>query len=127
MGKVVSVFTVLAIFISCMGLFGLASFMTQQRTKEIGIRKVLGASVPGIVQQLSKEFLKWVLLANFIAWPLAFLGMSKWLQNYVYRTAIGVWPFLLAGVLALLIAVFSVGSQSLKTAKTNPVEALRYE
>jgi ABC-type antimicrobial peptide transport system permease subunit len=127
MGKVVSVFTVLAIFISCMGLFGLASFMTQQRTKEIGIRKALGASVPGIVQLLSKEFLKWVLLANFIAWPLAFLGMSNWLQIYAYRTGIGVWPFLLAGMLALLIAVLSVGSQSIKTAKTNPVEALRYE
>lgn len=126
-GKLASVFTVLAIIISCMGLFGLASFMTQQRTNEIGIRKAFGASVSGIVQLLSKEFLKWVLVANVIAWPIAFLVMNQFLQIYAYRTTIGAWPFLLAGVLALLIAVLSVGSQSIKTAKTNPVEALRYE
>lgn len=127
MGKLISVFTVLAILISCMGLFGLASFMTQQRTNEIGIRKAFGASVSGIVQLLSKEFLKWIAAANIIAWPIAFLLMSHFLRIYAYRTSIGVWPFLLAGVLALLIAVLSVGSQSIKTAKTNPVEALRYE
>ena len=126
-GKVVSIFTLLAIFISCLGLFGLASFMTERRTKEIGIRKSLGASVSGIVRLLSKEFLKWIVVANIIAWPIAFLVMNKFLQIYAYRTTIGVWPFLLAGVLALLIAVLSVGSQSIKTAKTNPVEALRYE
>lgn len=126
-GKVVSVFTFLAIFISCMGLSGLASFMTERRTKEIGIRKSLGASVSGIVQLLSKEFLKWILMANVIAWPIAFLVMNQFLQIYAYRTSIGLWPFLLAGVLALLIAILSVGSQSIKSAKTNPVEALRYE
>jgi putative ABC transport system permease protein len=126
-GKLVSVFTVLAIFLSCMGLFGLASFMTQQRTNEIGIRKAFGASVSGIVQLLSKEFLKWIVVANAIAWPIAFLLMSWFLQIYAYRTTIGVGPFLLAGVLALLIAVLSVGSQSIRTAKTNPVEALRCE
>jgi ABC-type antimicrobial peptide transport system permease subunit len=126
-GKLVSVFTVLAIFLSCMGLFGLASFMTQQRTNEIGIRKAFGASISGIVQLLSKEFLMWIVVANAIAWPIAFLLMNWFLQIYAYRTSIGVWPFLLAGMLALLIVVLSVGSQSIRTAKTNPVEALRYE
>jgi len=101
--------------------------MTERRTKEIGIRKSLGASVFGIVQLLSKEFLKWIAAANIIAWPIAFLVMNRFLQIYAYRTAIGVWPFLLSGVLALLIAVLSVSSQSIRTAKTNPVEALRYE
>ena len=127
MGKLALVFTVLAIFISCMGLFGLASFMTQQRTNEIGIRKVFGAPVSGIVKLLSREFLKWVLVSNLIAWPIAFLVMNQFLQIYAYRTSIGVWPFLVAGVLALLITGLSVGSHSIKTAKTNPVEAMRYE
>ncbi|NIM14088.1 MAG: FtsX-like permease family protein [Candidatus Aminicenantes bacterium] len=126
-GKVFWVFTGLAIFISCMGLFGLASFLTEQRTKEIGIRKVLGATVSGIIQLLSKEFLKWVLVANFIAWPIAFLLMSKFLQVYAYRAPMGIWPFLLAGVLGLLITLLSVGYQSTRAAAANPVEALRYE
>ena len=127
LGKIVFVFTLLAIFISCMGLFGLVSFMAERRTKEIGIRKVLGATVPGIARLLSKEFVKWILVANAAAWPIAFLAMTKWLQNYTYRITIGIWPFLLAGTTALLIVLVTVGFQTVKAATANPVEALRYE
>lgn len=127
LGKIVFVFTLLAIFISCMGLFGLVSFMAERRTKEIGIRKALGATVPGIARLLSKEFVKWILVANAAAWPIAFLAMTKWLQNYTYRITIGIWPFLLAGTTALLIALVTVGFQTVKAATANPVEALRYE
>jgi putative ABC transport system permease protein len=127
LGKIVFVFTLLAIFISCMGLFGLVSFMVERRTKEIGIRKVLGATVPGIARLLSKEFVKWILVANAAAWPIAFLAMTKWLQNYTYRITIGIWPFLLAGTAALLIVLVTVGFQTVKAATANPVEALRYE
>jgi len=134
-------FGFLAIFISCLGLFGLASFTTERRTKEIGIRKALGASVSGIMLMLSKEFTKWVLAANVIAWPLAYFAMEQWLQNFAYRTEIdfstfilaGVLAlaiastFILAGVLALAIALLTVGYQAIKAARANPVEALRYE
>jgi putative ABC transport system permease protein len=120
-------FGVLAIFISCLGLFGLASFTAVQHTKEIGIRKALGASVSGIILMLSKEFTKWVLAANFIAWPLAYFAMKQWLQNFAYRTDIGFSTFILAGVLAFVIALLTVGYQAIKAARANPVEALRYE
>jgi putative ABC transport system permease protein len=122
-----SVFAGLAILIACLGLFGLASFSAQQRTKEIGIRKVLGASVSGIVALLSREFVKLVLVANIIAWPVAYFVMNKWLQDFAYRINIGWWIFALAGGLALLIALLTVSSQALKAALANPVEALRYE
>jgi putative ABC transport system permease protein len=122
-----SVFAGLAILIACLGLFGLASFATRQRTKEIGIRKVLGASVAGIVALLSKEFVKLVLLANIVAWPIAYLVMNKWLQDFAYRIAIGWWVFALAGSAALLIALVTVSTQAFKAALANPVEALRYE
>jgi putative ABC transport system permease protein len=120
-------FGVLAIFISCLGLFGLASFTAEQRTKEIGIRKVLGAPVSGIILMLSKEFTKWVLAANVIAWPLAYFAMQQWLQNFAYRTAIGFSTFILAALLTLAIALLTVGWQATKAARANPVEALRYE
>jgi putative ABC transport system permease protein len=120
-------FGVLAIFISCLGLFGLASFTAEQRTKEIGIRKALGASISGIILMLSKEFTKWVLLANIIAWPLAYIAMNQWLQNFAYRISIGLGTFVLASVLALIIALLTVGYQAIKAARANPVEALRYE
>lgn len=126
-GKIINFFTFLAIFIACLGLFGLVSFIAEQRTKEIGIRKVLGASIPGIVSLLSKEFLKWILVANFIAWPVAYLVMNNWLQNFVYRINIGIWTFVLAGLLTLLIAVLTVSYQAVKAAIANPVESLRYE
>jgi len=117
----------LAIFITCLGLFGLASFTAEQRTKEIGIRKALGASVSGIILLLSKEFTKWVLVANIIAWPVAYLAMNRWLQNFAYRIDIGLGTFILAGVLALVIALLTVGYQAIKAARANPVDALRYE
>ncbi len=127
MGEVFRYFTFLAVFISCLGLFGLASFMAEQRTKEIGIRKVLGASISGITFLLSKEFTKWVLVANAIAWPVAFFTMNKWLQGYAYRTHISLLIFVLAGVVALGIAILTVSYQAIKAALANPVDSLRYE
>jgi putative ABC transport system permease protein len=126
-GKIIIYITLLALFISCLGLFGLASFTAEQRTKEIGIRKVLGASVSGIVVLLSREFTKWVALASIIAWPIAYFAMTKWLQNFVYRTSIGWWTFILAGGLALVIALSTVSYQAIKAALANPVDSLRYE
>jgi hypothetical protein len=120
-------FSILAIFIACLGLFGLASFTAEQRTKEIGIRKALGASISGIILMLSKEFTKWVLIANLIAWPVAYLAMNQWLQDFAYRIDIGLGTFILAAILALVIALLTVSYQAVKAAKANPVEALRYE
>jgi len=126
-GMILRYFSILAIFISCLGLFGLASFMAEQRTKEIGIRKVLGASVSNIVLLLSREFTKWVLLANIIAWPVAYFAMHKWLQSYAYSTNIALWSFILSGAIALIIATVAVSYQSIKAAVTNPADSLRYE
>ncbi len=126
-GKAFLYFTFLSIFIACLGLFGLASYMTEQRKKEVGIRKVLGAPVNGIVFLVSKEFLKWVILANIISWPAAYFAVDRLLQVYAYRISIGPLPFVAALVLALLIAIFTVSYQSIKAALTNPVEALKYE
>ena len=126
-GGAVNAFTGLAIFIACLGLFGLASFSVEERTKEIGIRKVLGASVTGIVKLLSKEFAKLVLVSNLIAWPLAYLVMTRWLQGFAYRTDIGIWIFFLAGGVALVVALATVGIQAVKAATANPVQSLRYE
>ena len=120
-------FSGLAILIACLGLFGLASFSAERRIKEIGIRKVLGASVSNVVLLLSKEFTLLVLIANIVAWPLAYFSMNFWLQDFAYRVDIGWWVFALAGGLALLIAILTVSSHAIKTALTNPVEALRYE
>jgi ABC-type antimicrobial peptide transport system permease subunit len=127
MGTLFNYFTGLAIFISCLGLFGLASFMAEKRTKEIGIRKVLGASVSGVVILLNKEFIKWVLIANVIAWPVAYYAMSQWLQGFAYRTNMGVWNFTLAALAAFAIAVATVSFQSIKAATANPADSLRYE
>ena len=127
MGQVITDFTFLAIFISCLGLFGLASYMTERRTKEIGIRKVLGASVSSVVLMFSKDFTKWVLAANIIALPIAWYVASRWMQNYAYRISISWWLYLLSGGLALAIALLTVGYQSLKSAFANPADSLRYE
>lgn len=126
-GKAFLYFTFLSIFIACLGLFGLASYLTEQRKKEVGIRKVLGAPVKGIVFLVSKEFLKWVILANIISWPAAYFAVDRLLQVYAYRISIGPLPFVVALVFALLIAIFTVSYQSIKAALTNPVEAIKYE
>jgi putative ABC transport system permease protein len=127
LGKILFYFAFLAIFISCLGLFGLASFLAERRTKEIGIRKTLGASVPGITIMLSKKFTGLVVLANVIGWPIAFYIMKHWLQQFVYRTSIGIEIFIWGGITALSIAWLTISYQSIKAALANPVEALRYE
>ncbi|MGH7601128.1 MAG: FtsX-like permease family protein, partial [bacterium] len=120
-------FTILAIAISCLGLFGLAAFAAERRTKEIGVRKVLGATVTNIVSMLSQDFVKLVLVANIIAWPVAYFAMNKWLQNFAYRIDLGWWVFVFAGGAALLIALLTVSTQALKAALANPVDSSRYE
>ena len=125
--KLFSIFSFLAIFIACMGLYGLASFVTDQRTKEIGIRKTLGASVSSITLTLNRSFTYWVLLANIIAWPVAWYFMKKWLQNFAYHVEISWWSYLASAILALLIALTVVSIQTIRAAKKNPVESLKYE
>jgi len=125
MGEVFGVFTGMAILIAGLGLFALASFTTELRTREIGIRKVLGAKVSGIVTMLSKEFAKWVFIANIIAWPVAYLVMRSWLLDFAHRVEIGIGTFILASLLALIIAILSVSVQSIKAALAEPVDALR--
>ncbi|HMH21062.1 MAG TPA: ABC transporter permease [Puia sp.] len=126
-GKLAGLFAALAILISCLGLFGLASYTAERRTKELGIRKVLGASVHGLVGLLSREFLQLVVLSCFIAFPLAWWVMNNWLASYAYRTAIHWWVFAGAGLGALFIALLTVSFQALKTALANPVKTLRSE
>jgi len=126
-GTLLQIFAVLAILIACLGLFGLASFTAEQRTKEIGMRKVLGASVPSVVLLFSKEFTKWVVVSNLIAWPVAYFVLKGWLQGFAYRTSMAWWIFLGSGVLALLVALLTMSYQSIKTALTNPADSLRYE
>ena len=120
-------FSVLAIIIACLGLFGLASFVTDQRTKEIGIRKVLGASVPKIVILLSKQFTKWVLLGNIVAWPLAYYIMAGWLRRFDYRAELSIWPFFGAAFAILIIAMVTVSFRTVRAATANPVNAFKYE
>jgi putative ABC transport system permease protein len=124
---VATIFSGLAIFIACLGLFGLASFVTEQRTKEIGIRKALGASVSELVMMLSKEFTKWIILANLIAWPVAYFVMKKWLQNFAYRININILVFIIAGAAALTIALLTISYHAIKASLANPVDSLRYE
>ncbi|MBN2091664.1 ABC transporter permease [candidate division KSB1 bacterium] len=125
--KTIGYFSILAIFIASLGLFGLASFMAEQRTKEIGVRKTLGASLPGIILLLSKEFTRWILLAAIIAWPVGYFVMNKWLQGFAYRVDAGILIFILAGILALVIALVTVSYQAIKAALANPIHSLRYE
>jgi putative ABC transport system permease protein len=123
----IRVFTLLAILISCLGLFGLAAFTAERRTKEIGIRKVMGASDAGLMALLSREYAKWVLAANVIAWPVAYFLMKSWLQDYHYRISLGLPLFLFAAFASILIALLTVSFQALKAARTDPVKSLRYE
>ncbi|MBN1482272.1 ABC transporter permease [candidate division KSB1 bacterium] len=125
--SIIETFSIIAILIACLGFFGLASFIAQQKTKEIGIRKVLGATAPGMLFYLNKDLNKWVILANIFAWPLAWYATRQWLQNFAYRIHISLWVFVLAGVIALMIALLTVSWQAMRAATANPVEALRYE
>ena len=127
LSAVVRYVTLLAIFIACLGLFGLASFTAEQRTKEIGIRKALGASVPGIVMLLSKEFTLLIGVAFVVAVPVAYFAMAQWLDKFVYHVEISWGIFLFAGLAALVISWLTVSYQSIRAALTDPVKALRYE
>jgi len=120
-------FSALSIFISCLGLWGLSVYSAEDRTKEIGIRKVMGASIPNIIISLSKDFTQWVIYANIIAWPVAYYFMNKWLQSFAYKIDLSVWIFLFSGVGAFMIAWLTVSYQAMKAALANPVESLRYE
>jgi putative ABC transport system permease protein len=122
-----TIFSLLALFVASLGLFGLAAYTTESRTREIGIRKVLGASEPTIIRLLSKEFAKWVLLANIIAWPIAFYLMDNWLNNFAYRISVPWLVFVASGLIALVIAMSTVFYQAYKAARSNPVVALKYE
>jgi len=117
----------MAVFIASLGLFGLVAFSAETRTKEIGIRKVLGASIANIIQLLSSKFLIWVLLANILSWPIAYYAMHRWLQNFAYRIGLNVWTFFFSGLAALAIALLTLSYQSIKAATANPVDSLRYE
>ena len=125
--KVFGLFSMLAIFIACIGLLGLAAYLTQQRTKEIGIRKVLGASVGNIVGLLSKDFLLLVVIAMAVGIPVAWYAMTRWLQNFSYSIKLGWWIFALAGLIALAIAFMTVSYQSIRAALANPIKSLRDE
>jgi putative ABC transport system permease protein len=127
LGNLFNGFSLLSVVIACLGLFGLASYTTEQKTKEIGIRKVLGASIPGIVAMTTREFLKWILIANLFAWPIAYFVMSNWLQDFAYKVSIGPLVFMLSAGLTLIVAVLTVSYHSLKAALANPVDSLRYE
>lgn len=126
-GRIFGAFAFLAVFIACLGLLGLAAFAVERRTKEIGVRKVLGASAPRLAFKMSREFVALVLLANVIAWPAAYLAMSRWLRAFAYRISLGAGVFVLAAAGALLLALLTVGTQTLRATSANPVDSLRYE
>jgi putative ABC transport system permease protein len=126
-GKIFITFAILAILIACLGLFGLATYAAEQRTKEIGIRKVLGATVANIVSMLSKDFLKLVIIAAFIAFPIAWWAMYKWLQDFAYRIDMGWWIFLAAGSITIFIALATISYKAIRSALSNPVKSLRTE
>ena len=123
----INYFTIFAIFISCLGIFGLASFMAEQKTKEIGIRKVMGASVSTIVSMFSSEFVKLVIIGNVLAWPLAWYAMNKWLENFAYHTKLSWWMFAIGAILSILVVLITISYQSYKAATRNPSNSLRYE
>ena len=125
LSEVFAIFAMLGVFVACLGLFGLASFSIQQRTREIGIRKVLGSSISSIVVLLSKDFMKYVLLGNLIAWPLAYFIMTRWLQNYAYAASLNYAWFVIGGGVALVIAWLTIGAHAVAASRRNPVNALR--
>jgi putative ABC transport system permease protein len=126
-GSVVNIFSMLAILIACLGLFGLASYATAQRTKEIGVRKVLGASPGLIIRLLVMDFVRWVVLANLIAWPLAWYASSRWLEGFAYRIEMDPLLLLFATVIAILVSILTVLGQAWRAATMNPARSLRYE
>ena len=126
-GKIVNTFSMLAIFIACLGLLGLVSYSTEQRTKEIGVRKVLGASIVNIILMISKEFILLLSLATVFAWPIAYYAMNKWLQNFTYRIEMSWWVFISAGLVALGISLFTISWLAGRAAIANPVDSLKYE
>jgi putative ABC transport system permease protein len=126
-GRIVTLFSCLAIFVSCLGLFGLAAYVAEQRTKEIGVRKVLGAPLSNIMWLLSGQFVKWVIVANLIAWPVGYWVMNRWLQGFAFKSSLSIWIFLASGLAALMIAAITVSSQVAKAALANPADSLKYE
>jgi putative ABC transport system permease protein len=126
-GRILSVFAGLAIFIACLGLLGLTAAVTAQRRKEIGVRKVLGASAPGIVYLLSKDFAMLVLIASLVATPVVFIGMNSWLDGFAFRTNLSIWTFLEAGGAALLVAILAMNYQTIRAAIANPVDSIKSE
>jgi putative ABC transport system permease protein len=127
MAKIFNYFSIFAIFIACLGLYGLTLFSIEQKTKEIGIRKVLGATIPGVANLFTKDVFILVVIANLISWPVAYYAMNKWLQNFAYRIEMHWWMFLFAGTITLMIALLTISWQAIRAATANPVEALRYE
>ena len=126
-GKVMTLFTIIALFIASLGLLGLVSFTTEQRTKEIGIRKVQGASAGRIILHLWKDFGRWILVSTLIAIPVTWFLLNNWLQNFAYRIDFQWWTLALAAIIALAIAIITVSFKTIRTAQTNPAESLRYE
>jgi len=126
-GKIFTFFSILAIFIASLGLTGLSSFMAEQRVKEIGIRKVNGATIANILSLLSVELTKWILIANILAWPVGWLLMKNWLQNFAYKTNISWWIFVISGVIFLIIALLTISRHAIKLGLANPANSLRYE
>ena len=127
MGKLFITFTVLSVFIACIGLIGLVSYVTEMRTKEVCIRKVFGSSSGEVMQLLTKDLLKNVLYANLIGLPITWIIISKWLENFAYKVEINIWLFIFAGLLSLLLALITVCFHTLKAANSNPVKSLKYE
>ncbi|MCG8696922.1 MAG: ABC transporter permease, partial [Bacteroidales bacterium] len=125
--KSLKVFAIIAIFISCMGIFGLAEFSTKKRIKEIGIRKVNGAKIREVLFLVNKEFIVWIIIASIIAIPITYHIMLSWIQTFAYRTVMSWWIFLLGGLSMLAVSLLSISAQTLQAARRNPVEALRYE
>jgi putative ABC transport system permease protein len=125
--KIFSYFSFLAIFVAYLGLYGIASFSAVQRTKEIGIRKVLGSTITGIITLLGKELVGLILLANLVAWPLAFFVMNQWIRNFPYRVSISIKLFFASSLIVLLIGMLAVSYHAVRAALANPVESLRYE